>query len=101
MPVYIKFVRVICLLTLFLLFATLLRAQEIKGKVIDAESGKPIIGASVYLNGTYKGTSSNKEGSFIINSTERNIPLIVSYVGYESQTISNYSGKNLAIQLKH
>jgi hypothetical protein len=101
MPVYIKFVRVVCLVTSFLLFTTLLRAQEISGKVVDAESGKPIIGASVYLNGTYKGTSSNKEGSFIINSIERNIPLIVSYVGYESQTISNYSGKNLNIQLKH
>jgi len=101
MPVYIKFVRVICLVTSFLLFATVLRAQEISGRVIDAESGKPIVGANIYLNGTYQGTTSNKEGNFKISSTERNIPLIVSYVGYESQTLSNYAGKGLNILLKH
>jgi len=65
-----------------------------------AASGKPIAGANIYLNGTYQGTSSNSGGNFIIYSAERHIPLIVSYVGYESQTIADYAGKNLTISLK-
>jgi len=100
MPAYIKYIRFIVPATILLLCNTVLYAQEIKGKVIDAASGKPIAGANIYLNGTYQGTSSNSEGNFIIHSAERHIPLIVSYVGYESQTIDDYAGKSLTILLK-
>lgn len=75
-------------------------AQVIKGKVIDSASGKPIAGANIYLNGTYKGTTSNNEGMFTINSAEVNTPLMVSYIGYEAQSVFNYAGKDLIIALK-
>jgi len=88
------------LVIILILFTFFLQAQTIKGRIVDAESGKPIHGANIYLNGTYQGTSSNNEGNFTLNTTERNIPLIVSHVGYQSQTISDYTGKNLNILLK-
>jgi len=87
---------------LFLLIATVsyCSAQVIKGKIIDSASGKPIAGANIYLNGTYKGTTSNNEGMFTINSAETNIPLMVSCIGYEAQPVFDYAGKDLVIALK-
>ncbi len=87
------------LLLFFIVLHTVCYAQ-IKGRITDADSGLPIANANVYLNGTYKGTTSNKEGLFSLNSTEKNVPLIVTYVGYASQTITSYAGKTLNIALK-
>ncbi|MEO8886381.1 MAG: carboxypeptidase-like regulatory domain-containing protein [Mucilaginibacter sp.] len=86
---------------MFCLFlAVCVQAQVITGRVVDADSGKPIPNASVYLNGTSKGTTSNGEGKFSLSTAEKNIPLIVSCVGYQSQTIDNYSNGNLNVALK-
>jgi hypothetical protein len=63
------------LIFLLLINSVCLFAQVITGKVIDAENNQPISGASVYLNGTQKGTTSNTDGVFDISSTEKNIPL--------------------------
>src|SRR4051812_24560617 len=75
------------------------RAQTITGKVVDATSGKPIPNASIYLNGTSKGTSSDNTGKFSLVTAERNIPLVVSCVGYQSQIINNYNNSILHIAL--
>jgi len=92
--------RSLGLLITLLLSATVLRAQVITGKVIDAESSKPIAGASIYLNGTSTGATSANDGSFMLNTAETNIPLIISCIGYSSQTLTGYAGKNLNISLK-
>jgi len=75
-------------------------SEVIKGKVIDSASGKPVAGASVYLNGTYQGVTSKEDGSFTLKSSEVNIPLIVSHIGYQTQNLANYAGKNLVLKLK-
>ena len=85
MPVCMRIIRSIGSIAIFLLFAIPLLAQDITGKVVDADTHNPIAGVTIYLNGTYQGTSSNIEGDFIIHTSESHIPLIVSYVGYESQ----------------
>jgi len=92
--------RKVFLLLLFIALHTLCYAQQIKGRITDADSGLPITNANIYLNGTYKGTTSNKDGQFSLNSAEKNMPLIVTYIGYASQTITNYAGKTLNIALK-
>jgi len=75
-------------------------AQVIKGKVVDATTGNPIARASVYLNGSSKGTTSNTQGEFALYTDETKKSLIVSYVGYLSDTIVNYNNKLLSIKLK-
>jgi hypothetical protein len=40
--------------------------QSFQGKVLDSQTGKPIIFASIYLTGTNIGTVSNSEGEFLI-----------------------------------
>ena len=99
MPVYIKIIRFVVFVGFTVVYTTTLMAQVITGKVIDAETKQPIEGANIYLNGTYKGTSSNKEGNFTLHTEEHQIPLIISYVGYESKIINHYSDEYFQVSL--
>lgn len=61
----------------------------IYGQVSD-ELGKPIIGASVFLEGTQLGVQSNLDGNYEISGVPPgSYNLIVSYLGYEPQTKFN------------
>lgn len=79
----------------------LLHAQAIKGRITDAGTGRPIENVSVFLGGTFHGTVSDSQGNFSLNNViNTNAPLIVSYLGYQSQTIKNYTNASLNIALK-
>jgi outer membrane receptor protein involved in Fe transport len=61
---------------------------SIKGTIADAESGEPLIGASVLIVGTSWGASADAEGSFIIKDVPAGIyQLAFSYLGYESAIV--------------
>ncbi|WP_162623252.1 carboxypeptidase-like regulatory domain-containing protein [Confluentibacter sediminis] len=65
--------------------------QEIKGIIFDSNKD-PIFGASVYFNGTSIGTISRDDGSFSIGTpSDNSIPLIISFLGFETVFITNYS----------
>ena len=94
-----KLVLKSCFFTALLLLTVCVRAQSVKGKVVDAATGKPIPYASIYLKGLSKGTTSNKEGEFVLHTNETKIPLVVSSLGYQPDTIGNYNGKTLTVNL--
>jgi outer membrane receptor protein involved in Fe transport len=57
---------------------------KLKGKITDAESGEPVIGANVIVEGTYMGAASDIDGYYYIN----NIPpgeyrVAISAVGFQ------------------
>lgn len=57
---------------------------SISGTVISDESGEPLSGASVYLNNTTIGTTTNAQGNFTLRvSTHGLYDVIVSFVSYE------------------
>jgi len=57
----------------------------IKGKVTEAENGEPIIGASVFIEGTTVGTITDFDGMFTFNSNlEGKRNLLISYIGYKT-----------------
>jgi hypothetical protein len=88
---------------ILLLCPALLRAQAIKGKVTDAITGKPIEKASVYFDGTFQGTVTDSTGNFALSNTiKTSSPLVVSFIGYESQKINSYTdvGLNIALKVK-
>jgi outer membrane cobalamin receptor len=68
---------------LLILFPFLTNAQSIiSGKVTD-KKGLPILGANVYLEGTYDGTTSDMEGRFAFETYETGaVTLVVSFVSY-------------------
>ncbi|TPN87633.1 TonB-dependent receptor [Aquimarina algicola] len=79
-------------LALSILFVCHTNAQvfgEIFGNVTD-QKGQPILGASVFLEGTEKGAQTDFDGNYRIeNITPGSYNLIVSYVGFETQTKFN------------
>lgn len=69
----------------FLLFALFSAAQTgiIKGTVKDA-SGNPLSGASVTLQGSSRGTSTNADGSFSLTANAGTYLVNASYVGFST-----------------
>ncbi len=65
-------------------------AQQVKGTVKDT-AGEPIIGASVTVDGSTTGTTSNIDGSFAIDAPKGAV-LVVSFIGYETQRIDTGGG---------
>ena len=87
-------------ITLFLI-TTLLSAQtKIDGKVTD-QNGVPIIGANVYLQGTYDGSSTNEEGVFLFTTSETGTQtLVVSFLSYETFTMAGDISYMKGLQIK-
>lgn len=74
----------------------------ISGMVVNAKN-QPIIGANIYLEGTYDGSTSNSIGEFSFTTTEKGTQtLVISYLAYETHTmIGDVSYmKNVIIELK-
>lgn len=87
----------ISFLSLFLALGTFLSAQ-IQGKVTDTETGEPLIGASVLVQGTSSGTVTDLDGNFSVAAKPGDI-LEISYTGYSTQEIEVGSETVIDIQL--
>ncbi|MEL6559922.1 MAG: TonB-dependent receptor [Bacteroidota bacterium] len=90
---------------LFLLLAMNVFAQSgsITGKVTDATTGDPLIGATILLKGSQKGDVTNVNGEFSIKGVnDGDYVIVVSFLGFESieesVTVSGGSA-TVAVQL--
>ncbi|SFE30086.1 SusC/RagA family TonB-linked outer membrane protein [Thermophagus xiamenensis] len=84
----------------FLAFQITVHAQEkvVTGKVTD-ETGAPLPGVSVIIQGTTSGTVTDMDGHFTINLKEGQNSLKFSFIGFESQIIQVDDQRELSIQL--
>ena len=76
-------------LTLFILLAfgaVIAQAQNITGKVVDAQ-GKALPGASVYWADTSVGVATDLEGNYALYRVKENNALVASFLGYTNDTI--------------
>lgn len=64
----------------------------VKGKVTDAADGTGIIGCSVQVKGTTRGTLTNADGKFTIRAAKDEI-LTFSFIGYERQEVKVKSNR--------
>ncbi|GGG58602.1 TonB-dependent receptor [Bizionia arctica] len=74
----------------------------INGKVTDAKNN-PVEGANVYLEGTYDGTTTDKNGNFSFKTEEIGTKTLkISFVSYETFTLTNDISElnNLKIKLR-
>lgn len=71
--------------------------RKITGIITD-ENGEPIIGANIVEKGTTNGTITDIDGRFSLDVADKSV-LIVSYIGYDTQTISVTSKSSYNIKL--
>lgn len=99
------------LISFCFLFSTACLAQTgsahftIKGKVVELETGSPIISASVFLENTTIGTTTDQNGEFELKCSKYGpYKLIVSSLGFDLQSIGIKAYKaesfDLTIKLK-
>jgi iron complex outermembrane recepter protein len=86
--IMMKHLKYSILLCFLCLSAGWLDAQNLSGKVMDEKSGEPLIGATVVLKGTTRGSSVDINGQFsIANPGTPPFTITVSYVGYTPKDI--------------
>lgn len=73
------------------------QTSRITGKVVGANN-EAIPGANILVKGTTQGTTSDANGNFVLN-TGPDATLMVSYIGYVSQTIEVRNRSVIDIQL--
>ncbi|MFM2393110.1 MAG: hypothetical protein RLZZ546_1092, partial [Bacteroidota bacterium] len=73
--------KLLFLFVLVLGVSTTYAQRMVTGKVTDAKTGEPLIGANVIIKGTNSGTITDIDGNYSLNAPE-NAVLIFSYTGF-------------------
>ena len=75
------------LIALFVSLIAIAQNRTIKGILIDAESGEPIVGAAITLPGGQNGVVSNLDGEFTVNVKNEAQTLFISCLGYKNESV--------------
>ena len=91
-------VKTVLLVFSFLLSGLTFAQQTISGSVTD-ESGLPLPGATVAVEGTSTGTTTDFDGNYSIQAADGQT-LVISYVGYKSVSIAVGAGADYSASLQ-
>lgn len=75
------------------------QTKTVTGTIVD-EFGEPIIGANVLVKGTTNGAVTDIDGNYSITGVSDSDELVVSYIGYASQTLPVGSQSTFNITMK-
>ncbi|WP_417360229.1 TonB-dependent receptor [Galbibacter sp.] len=92
------------MLSLFLATTSIFAQNNLKGNVIDADTGSPIPFASVYIPTLQKGGNTNVDGEFIlVGIPNGRYQLVISSIGFKSfsRTINLPEDGNITAELTH
>lgn len=94
-----KFAQIFLLL--FFFTSGILAQTKVKGVVLDL-SNSPVPFANVIFKDTKIGSTTGMDGKFYLEAPEHHSSLIISYIGFKSQTVhlKNHSSLNLKIILE-
>lgn len=87
------------LLLLFSLFAVVGFARTISGVVTSAEDKQPIIGATVMVQGTNRGSATDFDGNYTIEAQDNDV-LNFSYVGMNPLSVKVGTKTTLNVEMK-
>jgi outer membrane cobalamin receptor len=105
LTVFTAFVLFFISLSSLSFIQTIAQTGSVKGNISDASTGEALIGASILIQGTTKGTITDLDGNFHLDNLENgNYNLVIGYVSYEQQiqriTINPGESVELNIQLQ-
>ena len=86
------------LASLFLSIGMAFSQTIISGTVVSADDGEPIIGATIRLVGTNLGAVTDANGKFSFTQRQGVKQITVSYVGYETQTLTIKQGMRVVLR---
>jgi hypothetical protein len=86
--------RIMCL---FFLLSISISAQT-KGVVKDSISGKPIPYVNIWVDNENIGTTSEENGTFTINTSDKSKNVILSVIGYETKKIAISDSENIILK---
>ena len=82
--------RAFLLLLCTCVLAVAAESGRIRGRVTEAESGEPLIGASVIVEGTSLGGATDVNGEYLINNVPvGTVTLSASYISYQTQQFTD------------
>ena len=73
-------------------------AQEITGKVLEQETSEPLIGVSVSVENSTKGTITGLDGSYSVPAKKGDV-LVFSYIGMITQKVTVQNEKVINVHL--
>ena len=72
--------------SLFLSFSMHAQVIIVKGSVVD-ESGTPLLGATIIVDGPSNGAPTDFDGNYLLNVKTDNAMLVFSYLGFAPQKL--------------
>jgi len=76
------------------------RSETITGRVTDSQTGEPLPGVNIIIQGTSTGTSTDADGNFEITVPSLDETLILTYIGYNRTEVSIDGNTDLTIELQ-
>lgn len=96
----LKVVTLMVALFLLLPLVALSQSFTMKGNVTD-ETGEPLIGATVIMKGSPKvATVTDFDGNFVLAAPQRQITLVVTYIGMLPREVKATAGTPVAVSMK-
>jgi TonB-linked SusC/RagA family outer membrane protein len=72
----------------------------VTGKVVDAQTGEPLVGATIMVKGTNIGAFTSIEGDFSVNVPDLNATIVVVFIGYKTQEITLTGNARVDVSLE-
>lgn len=73
-------------ISLIYFLATQAQTGSLKGRITDTETGEELIGATIVIQGTTKGTITDFEGNYVLDDVSYGTyNIVISYISYDQQ----------------
>jgi len=73
--------------------------HEVSGTVTDAQTGEPLPGVNIVVQGTTTGTTTNMDGEYSIEAPE-DATLVFSFVGYQEVTVDIEGQQQINVEME-
>src|SRR5215467_5524319 len=77
---------ILLLASAFIAFFSAKAQREVTGRVTDA-SGTPLVGVSINIKGSSKGTTTGPDGSFRISAAPENV-IVLTIIGFADKEVT-------------